>query len=86
MADLLMFYEKECVNCFKMMFFVEKLEKEIGVKIEKIEIWNNPRNKLMYHKINQENIDRVPFFYNQKTRKALSGVSSFDKLKKWAVG
>lgn len=41
---LLMFTGTECTHCHEMLPLVEQLEKELGVKVEKLEVWHNSSN------------------------------------------
>ncbi len=87
MAKLLMFYGKECIHCHEMFPLVEKLEKEEKVKVEKLEVWHDSKNKAVYDKSN--NMIRctgVPFFYNEKAKKGICGAVPYDELKKLALG
>ena len=41
---LIQFYGEECPHCAVMKPLVEKLERELGIKIEKYEVWHNQAN------------------------------------------
>ena len=87
MADrLIMFYGTECAHCHEAMPLVEKVEKELKVKVEKLETWHNSKNKVLLQKLDNGKCGGVPFFYNEKTKKWLCGVDSYEELKKWAMG
>ncbi|HHT9120821.1 MAG TPA: thioredoxin family protein [Candidatus Hypogeohydataceae bacterium YC41] len=92
MADrLIEFYGTECVHCKKMDPLIERLEREQGVKITRLEVWHNSQNAAL-----MENVDRdekglpfcggIPFFYNEKTGKKICGETTYEELKKWALG
>lgn len=83
---LLEFYGTECIHCNEMKPLVEKLEKEEGVKIEKLEVWHNAANAKLMEKYDQGKCGGVPFFYNTKTGKWICGSTSYENLKKWALG
>ena len=84
MADLIMFYGTECIHCHEMVPLVEKLENEEKVKVDKLEIWHNSKNKSLYDKQNSElHCTGVPYFYNKKTKRGICGATSFENLKKW---
>ena len=85
MGDLLMFYGTECVHCHTMFPLVEKLEKEEGIKIEKLETWHNSKNAELLREKDTIDCGGVPFFYNENTGKAICGAVPYDKLKKWAL-
>ena len=86
MIDLVMFYGKECVHCHKMFPILEKLEKEKKLKVERLEIWHDSKNKAIYDKCNAGmKCTGVPFFYNEKTKAVICGSISYEDLKKWAA-
>ena len=41
---LIQFYGEECPHCAVMKPLVEKLERELGIKIEKYEVWHKQAN------------------------------------------
>ncbi len=87
MGKLMMFYGTECIHCHEMFSSVEKLEEEEGLKIEKIEIWHNSKNKQIYDTCNTAiKCTGVPYFYNENTKKGVCGSMSYMDLKKWAKG
>ena len=87
MGDLLVFYGTECVHCHQMFPLIDKLEEEEGLKIEKLEIWHDSKNRAIYDKSNGIiKCTGVPFFYNKKSKKGLCGSTSYENLKKWAQG
>ena len=83
---LIMFYGTECVHCHEAMPLVEKVEKELKVKIQKLETWHNSKNKELLKKLDNKKCGGVPFFYNEKTKKWLCGVDFYKELKTWALG
>src|SRR3989344_222725 len=86
-GKLIMFYGTECVHCHEMFPDIEKLEQEEGVKVKKLEIWHDSKNRARYDKCN--NIIKctgVPFFYNENTKKSICGAVNYFELKKWAKG
>ncbi len=86
MSDLLMFYGTECPHCHTMVPFVAKLEKELGVKVDQIEVWHNEENARMMEELDKGDCGGVPFFVNTKTGAKICGAVSYDKLKTWALG
>lgn len=87
---LIEFYGTECVHCKDMIPIMEKLEKEEGIKIEKMEVWHSSENaRLMedYDTDKDGNVicGGVPFFVNEKTGKKICGNTSYEKLKQWAM-
>ena len=84
MSHLLEFYGTECPHCVQMHKMVERLEKEVNVKIESLEVWHNKENEKRLLKLDKELCGGVPFFYNLKSNKWLCGEVSFEELKDWA--
>ena len=85
MSYLLEFYGEECPNCVDMEPLVEKLEKELSIKVKKYEIWHNEENSKLMDKYDKNFCGGVPFFYNTKTNKWICGSTDYEKLKKWAM-
>lgn len=77
-----MFYEENCDPCVVMEPVVNKVEKELGVKIDRLEVWYNKNNKRLLEKY--AGFATVPFFYNEATGKKISGETNYETLKKWA--
>lgn len=86
MSDLLEFYGTECIHCREMDPLMKKLEKEHGLKIEKLETWHNSENKKLLDSLDKGKCGGVPFFYNKKTKKTICGSTSYEELVKWAKG
>lgn len=85
MSHLLEFYGEECPHCEDMHLLVAKLEKELGVKLEKYEIWHNEKNSKLMDKYDKNFCGGVPFFYNTKTNKWICGSTDYEELKGWAI-
>ncbi|MEK7146968.1 MAG: thioredoxin family protein [Patescibacteria group bacterium] len=85
MPKLLEFYGEECPHCKKMDSLVERLEKEIGVKVEKYEIWHNEQNAKMMEQYDKGYCGGVPFFYNVDVNRWICGDVDYEELKNWAV-
>ena len=84
--ELLEFYGTECVHCIEMRPLVEKLEKEEGVKMKRIEIWHNAENAQLMKQYDKGYCGGVPFFFNTKTGKWICGSTTYEKFKEWALG
>ena len=82
-AKLLMFYGEECKHCHEMIPLVDRLEKEEGVKVKRIEIWHNSQNKKKMDELDKGECGGVPFFYNEKNKKKICGAVSYAQLKSW---
>jgi len=81
-----MFYGTECVHCHRMMPLVDKLEKETGSMIRKIEVWHNAKNAKLLEEKDTINCGGVPFFFNENTKKVICGAVPYETLKRWALG
>ena len=87
MGELVMFYGEECVHCHEMFPLVDKLEKELGIKVKKLEVWHNSKSREVYDKVNTKvKCTGVPYFYNEKSKEGICGAVSYAVLKKWALG
>jgi len=73
------------------MPLVKKLEKETGLKIEKLEVWHNEKNADLMRSYKDVIASkcggqlRTPTFLNQETKNVLCGEVKYSKLKKWAL-
>lgn len=91
MKKLIMFHGQECPHCQKMHPLVDKLEKETGLSVERLEIWHNDKNAdLMRSK--RDIISRscggqlrVPAFLNLETDNIMCGEVEYNQLKSWAT-
>ncbi len=81
---LLEFYGKECPHCFAIRPFLEKLEEEKGVKIERYEVWHNEKNAEFMAKYAKNRCDGVPFLFNTDTEDFICGEESYERIKEWA--
>lgn len=83
------FYGKECSHCTAMAPLVTRLEKEIGITVERLETWHNKDNEAEMEKYNKDNngntvCNGVPFFFNTKNNKFICGEVSYEELRAWA--
>lgn len=83
---LIEFYGRECIHCMRMVPFLEKFEKEFGLKIEKYEVWHDDGNAKKMEEHEKGECGGVPFFINTDTGKKICGETSYEKLKAWADG
>ena len=90
MSKLLMFHGRECPHCRAMMPLVERLEKETGAVVDKLEVWHDRDNaeKMRGHRNRLSSACGgrllVPAFLNLDTNQALCGETSYEALKTWA--
>lgn len=85
-SHLLFFTGAECPHCHEMEPWVERLEKELKVKVEKLEVWHNSKNAELLKEYDKGFCGGVPFFFNKKTGKWICGSVDYNTLKKWAEG
>ena len=83
---LLKFTGKECPHCNDMNPLDERLEKELNVKMKRIEVWHNAANAKMMEKYDRGFCGGVPFYFNTKTGQWICGAVDYETLKKWALG
>lgn len=83
------YYGLECPICEAMRTQLDKLEAELGVGIDRFEVWHNPDNMAKVEQFEKEKgieIKGIPFFYNKQTGGILFGSVPYKKLKAWALG
>lgn len=83
---LLEFYGRECPHCLKMKQLVDRLEKELGAEVEAYEVWHNEENAKKMQEYDKDLCGGVPFFFNTQTGDFVCGATSYEELKKWALG
>jgi hypothetical protein len=67
-----------------MMPLIERLEKETGVSVERVETWHNEANAKRLEEMDKDGAcGGVPFFINTKTGKTICGEASYEELKEW---
>ena len=90
MSRLIMFYARECPHCKAMMPHVEKLEKDEGLVIEKLEVWHDDKNADLMRSFRPVIAPKcggqlkTPTFLNEATGDVLCGEVTYDRLKEWA--
>jgi hypothetical protein len=65
---------------------VAKVEKTLGVKVEKLEVWNDDQNYKRLAEIDKGLCGGVPFFYNTESKQFICGSSDETTLLAWAQG
>ena len=81
---LIDFFGRECPHCHNMDPLVDRLEKETGMKVERMEVWHNAENAQKMESYDHGKCGGVPFFVNTKTDATICGEVPYDVLKKWA--
>jgi len=91
MKKKIMFWARECPHCKNMMPLVDKLVKETGVKLEKLEIWHNEENADLMRSYKDVIAPkcggqlRTPTFFDTETNDVICGEVEYDVLKDWAL-
>lgn len=92
MREIIFFHGQDCPHCQKMRPIVDKLEKELKVKIKRLEVWYDEKNadKMReYAKIIIKASDDgdlgVPAFVDAKNKEAICGEMPQKELKKWLL-
>ena len=68
-----------------MVPLIEQLEKETGVKVDRVEVWHNEENAAKLESLDKDGAcGGVPFFINMDTKATICGEATLDELKKWA--
>lgn len=83
---LLEFYGETCPHCITMKPLVEEVEKELGVMVEKYEVWNSEENAKKLDEIDRGLCGGVPFFYNTESKQFICGAADKELITKWAKG
>ena len=91
MREIIFFHGADCPHCAVMRPIVAKLEKELGVKAKKLEVWNNEKNADKMREFADIIMKAgggdlgVPAFVDVKNNEAQCGEMSEKKLKKWLL-
>lgn len=80
------FYGETCPHCVEMKPLVDKVEKELGVTIERVEVWNNEENAKKLADIDNGLCGGVPFFWNSEMKTFICGSTEEEMLMAWAKG
>lgn len=83
---LLEFYGTECAHCRVMAPLVERLERELGVDVQKYETWHNEANARKMDEYDRGLCGGVPFFFNTETTDYICGEVEYEELVRWAKG
>ena len=84
MADLIKYYGTECSHCIEIEPVLKEVEKELNVKIERVEVWHNADNQKRFMKEAEGKCNGVPFFLNKKSGKFICGATDKKQLLAWA--
>ncbi|MCJ7586511.1 MAG: thioredoxin family protein [Candidatus Aminicenantes bacterium] len=91
MKRLLFFYARECPHCRRMIPLVDRLEKETGVALERLEVWHDEKNADLMRSFKSViglkcgGQLRTPTFLNTETNDLFCGEVEYEALKAWAL-
>lgn len=80
------FYGDGCPHCEAMEEKVEKVQQEEEVEVEQLEVWNDKDNAEKQAELDDGKCGGVPFFFNTDSEEWICGETSYENLKKWALG
>ena len=87
--NVVMFYGETCPYCQAIIPVVERLEREDGIAVERLEVWHNPENekrmealRYLYDEVCEGNMV-VPSFHDPRTNRLLCNPGSYERLKEW---
>ena len=81
---LLEFFGTECPHCKDMDPLIKRLEKELKVRVRRLEVWHNEANRKKMEDLDRGKCGGVPFFFNEETKKWICGAVDYEELGKWA--
>ncbi len=73
MSDIVFYFGTECTHCHEMEPLLDEIAKELGVEVEKLEVWHNAENMQQMEGQDKGRCGALPFLYNKKTDKFLCG-------------
>jgi thiol-disulfide isomerase/thioredoxin len=90
MKKIIMFYARECPHCRVMLPLVDRLEKELKISVERLEVWHDEKNADLMRSFRHILAPacggqlRTPTFFEPETQAVLCGEVPYEKLKAWA--
>jgi len=87
---IIMFHGKECPHCAVMRSLADKLAKEEGIEVKKLEVWHDKENVDKMREYKDIIIKGcggelgVPAFVDEENNSAFCGEQPYEELKKWA--
>jgi len=79
------FFGQECSFTKKVEPAVNCLEKMLGQKVNRHEVWHNSTNQRLYREAGGAvRCGGVPYFYNADTKQTICGYTSCEMLRQWA--
>lgn len=92
MRKVIFFHGADCPHCMRMMPIVIKLEKKLGIQVQKLEVWYNEENAEKMRKYADIIMEAaggdlgVPAFVDVNNKEAICGEMTEGDLKKWIMG
>lgn len=83
--ELIEFYGAECDHCMMVAGFLDRIEDEEGIKVERLEVWHNSANQQRFFSMGQGKCGGVPFLVNTRTGDFLCGPKEYEKVHAWAT-
>lgn len=80
------FYGEECPHCKAMEDKVERLQENMDVTVEQLEVWHDEENAEKKEELDDGKCGGVPFFINTDTGEWICGEAPYDELAAWAAG
>lgn len=80
------YFGETCPHCVAMKPLVEKLEKELGVTVEKFEVWNSDENAKKLEAVDKGLCGGVPFFFNTENHQFICGGTDEETLRSFMKG
>ncbi len=83
---LVEYFGDTCPHCIAIKPLVQEVEKELGVTVEKLEVWNDEENLKKLEAADGGRCGGVPFFHNTETNDFICGSANKERLMAWATG
>ena len=78
---LIFYHGTNCSYCEQAKPNLEKVEKELGIKFERKEIWNNETNKNEFVSVAKEKL--IPSLYNPGTKDIIPRLITYEEILAW---
>ncbi len=91
MSRKIMFHGQECPHCKAMMPLIERLEKETGVAVERLEVWHSEANADAMRGFKPVIAPKcggqlkVPTFLDPEKGEVICGEVAYEVLREWAL-
>lgn len=75
--------QPECDFVGKM---VSQVEKELGVKVERLDVLKDRNARMLYDKIDVGSKQQLPMLYHRESRQSVLGMTDKNRVRAWAKG